>query len=70
MLPVSGALQLKASDAQMCPPIASHKCAYSRLLRPAPSTNSSDVAAFCNTIVHRTVRMLLLMATFYSMNRK
>lgn len=48
MLPVSGALQLKASEAMMCPPIASHRCAYSRLLRPAPRTSSSCVTSCCN----------------------
>ncbi len=36
MLPVSGALQLQASEAMGERPMSSHSGAYSRLLSPAP----------------------------------
>ena len=40
MLPVSGALQLNASGAIHERPMISHSGAYSRLVRPAPSSDS------------------------------
>src|SRR6202007_1238858 len=40
MLPVSGAEQLNTSGAQITRPITSHSGAYSRLVRPAPSSDS------------------------------
>ena len=40
MLPVSGALQLKTSGAMGLRPMTSHKGAYSRLVRPAPRSES------------------------------
>ncbi len=36
ILPVSGALQFIASEAKCVLPISSAKCAYSKLLKPAP----------------------------------
>src|SRR5579859_2093921 len=40
MLPVSGAEQLNTSGAQPTRPMSSHSGAYSRLVRPAPSSDS------------------------------
>ena len=40
MLPVSGALQLNASGAIHDRPMISHSGAYSRLVRPAPRSDS------------------------------
>src|SRR5229473_790624 len=44
MLPVSGAEQLKTSEAQVMWPISSASGAYSRLLNPAPRNSSSSCA--------------------------
>ena len=58
MLPVSGALQLKICGANRECPIISHKCAYSRLLNPAPrrfpscfpsTDNTADASAALST---------------------
>src|SRR5690606_2448472 len=40
MLPVSGALQLNTSGATRERPMISHRCAYSKLVRPAPNSLS------------------------------
>ncbi|MGY4488945.1 hypothetical protein ACVWWR_008136 [Bradyrhizobium sp. LM3.2] len=42
MLPVSGAEQLKTSEAQVMRPISSDSSAYSRLVSPAPRNSSSS----------------------------
>mmetsp|Transcript_1761 Transcript_1761/g.4005 ORF Transcript_1761/g.4005 Transcript_1761/m.4005 type:complete len:232 (-) Transcript_1761:21-716(-) len=39
MLPVSGAEQLKSSDAHTLAPISPARCAYSRFVRPGPVSN-------------------------------
>ena len=44
MLPVSGAEQLKTSEAQPMCPISSASSAYSRLVSPAPWNSSSSCA--------------------------
>ena len=49
ILPVSGALQLKTSEAKGERPMTSQMCAYSRFVRPAPYLYTS------RTIVHKIV---------------
>ena len=43
MFPVSGAEQLKISDAQGTLPISRAKCAYSKFVRPGPLYNASSL---------------------------
>ena len=48
MFPVSGAEQLKASGAMLERPMISQRCAYSRLVKPAPLPYSAAKAALIN----------------------
>ncbi len=53
MLPVSGAEQLKTSEAQLMWPISSASGAYSRLVSPAPRNSSSSCEDGGMNMFHR-----------------